>query len=554
MNPIKRKSRFSTNRGGYLIRRYTKHHGSYPHTLLVMPNLELHESYWPHVHHKKGHSGLVRQASGRIKHTAGALVRSHSTSEVPSHATNNTSNNKKKENTQDGEDENFEPMDPEELAMLNSIINTRRSMATAKALAQHEMEHLEVNRSNPNSHSASRTPSRAVSPSPMRHRCVKFAPLPFPEDEEMSIPPASNVDKDGEYGARTIGLSSSALNSSESLPETEDSRSVNNNSTTSLLSRVLSSERPRSETGDDTSSIHHFRGRRLSRFVHGRRDSELSLPDDSPPPSPGSTWEDRLRRREHIRAQRPGGTGMVTLLDGERIPARMAGDRAMEMEIDEDLQDQLWGFAALERYRMRVKDEEAERQKEARKGKGKLSKEQAKELQRRFENEMLVLGVEALNKAHQGSGKKMAKHHASGPESTTERRSSAMSASALALPSSEGTRVHADPSISMPWPSPRLPRRPDARGIVVVPLNQLGERPERPFEGRSWLYQLPLDWDSDESDDDATTVKSTRHRATTRAAGQEVVHSSRQRRSKRSEKTWDDEFWPRPSATRRMYM
>ncbi len=62
-------------------------------------------------------------------------------------------------------------------------------------------------------------------------------------------------------------------------------------------------------------------------------------------------------------------------------------------------------------------------------------------------------------------------------------------------------RKMVDPSISIPAPSPHLPRRPDARGHMVVPLPlaQLGRRPMRPREGRSWnIYESVLSQDSPE--------------------------------------------------------
>lgn len=71
------------------------------------------------------------------------------------------------------------------------------------------------------------------------------------------------------------------------------------------------------------------------------------------------------------------------------------------------------------------------------------------------------------------------------------------SISATRLSSPSETRLFADPSISLPVPSRLLPRRPDARGYAVVPLpgDQLGIRPNRPREGRVWLF------DSDEDSD-----------------------------------------------------
>lgn len=152
------------------------------------------------------------------------------------------------------------------------------------------------------------------------------------------------------------------------------------------------------------------------------------------------------------------------------------------------------------------------------------------------------------------------------PESTLSRQSSAVSGYSASAASKSASSLHntssshaaspmsnkrisLDPSVSTPAPSPWLPRRPDARGVAVVPLPQLGVRPERPREGRVWQSD-----DSDASDADKDDAK--RHakeadeeeeegsdldaeelleeerktamqkkRATTRAAGQEVVHA-----------------------------
>ena len=117
-----------------------------------------------------------------------------------------------------------------------------------------------------------------------------------------------------------------------------------------------------------------------------------------------------------------------------------------------------------------------------------------------------------------------------------------------------------DPRVSLPSPSPLLPRRPDAIGISVVPLEHLGVRPSRPYEGRSWLFSLPLE--DDDSDEEAPAARKAmqpestqqRQRKTTRAAEQEVVHGRRRTGLSRphNDSPWDDEFWPRPSATRKI--
>ncbi|KDN52030.1 hypothetical protein K437DRAFT_46404 [Tilletiaria anomala UBC 951] len=124
-----------------------------------------------------------------------------------------------------------------------------------------------------------------------------------------------------------------------------------------------------------------------------------------------------------------------------------------------------------------------------------------------------------------------------------------------------------DPSISLPTPSPLLPRKPDAKGHMVVPLPlpQLGRRPDRPQEGRSWMgvdsILLPESPEPESISSDEETASERRRRgdqpeaeeeeeeedgglnaeeeaeeerktaiqkkrATTRAAGQEIVHPS----------------------------
>jgi len=369
----------------------------------------------------------------------------------------------------------MEPMDPEELAMLNSIINTRRSMAAAQALAKQESVCPDTPRNTPS----------VVS----RDTHVHFAPLPFPEDDmelDMTEPALDELN----------------------APETPS---------TPVCDAQPADESPRPSLGGPnrralwpwplgTDALS------LRRWPSTQRSDSPSMEEleSSRTPSPPISMEERRRRRQHILSQRPGGTGMVTLLDGERIPARQVGDPQQEQDMDADLQAQLWGFAALERQRARVHATSPPR----------LSSERAAEVRRRHEDEMTALGVEALKKVRGDKAK--AREHAH-----TEPRS------------------HMDPSISMPSPSPHLPRRPDAKGIVVVPLPQLGRRPKYPYEGRSWLYKLPFD-DMDMFSDTKSHDDGGRRRATTDAARQEVVHASRHKRRH----DWIDEFWPQPSATR----
>lgn len=146
-------------------------------------------------------------------------------------------------------------------------------------------------------------------------------------------------------------------------------------------------------------------------------------------------------------------------------------------------------------------------------------------------------------------------------ESTIDSQLVDSPASSLRTASIRSFRRSRIPDLPSPWD---LPRRPDARGYSVVPLpgNQLGRRPDRPREGRFWQSdeedgedndeeysstedelpqrpytqkKIPSQVDSDdeqESDMDAeqlaeeerrTAVQ--KKRATTRAAGAELVSS-----------------------------
>ncbi|CBQ73817.1 conserved hypothetical protein [Sporisorium reilianum SRZ2] len=154
------------------------------------------------------------------------------------------------------------------------------------------------------------------------------------------------------------------------------------------------------------------------------------------------------------------------------------------------------------------------------------------------------------------------------PESTLSRQSSAVDGYTASVASKSASSLHTvgslhaasspmsakrlmlDPSVSTPVPSPWLPRRPDARGVAVVPLPQLGVRPERPREGRVWQYddsdasdagkdddlvrerreeeeeeEEGSDLDAEELLEEERKTAMQKKRATTRAAGQEVVHA-----------------------------
>lgn len=92
-----------------------------------------------------------------------------------------------------------------------------------------------------------------------------------------------------------------------------------------------------------------------------------------------------------------------------------------------------------------------------------------------------------------------------------------------------------DPSISLPAPSPWLPVQPGVRGRIVVPLPQLGRRPARPREGRVWADDASNDSDESESEEmdpeeeaeEERRSAMQKSRATTRAAGQEVLRAKK---------------------------
>ena len=60
-----------------------------------------------------------------------------------------------------------------------------------------------------------------------------------------------------------------------------------------------------------------------------------------------------------------------------------------------------------------------------------------------------------------------------------------------------------------------------------------------------WLCDKIDDDDDDDEDEQEEEPKPARRRATTQAAGQEVYMSHKPRKDE-----WDDEYWPKPSATR----
>lgn len=441
----------------------------------------------------------------------------------------------------DDSDDDFEPMDPEELAALNAIINTRRSMASAQNLAaQMELYYDKDGAAHTDS-----TGSASQSTQPSSTRRITFAPLPMPVLDSDSN---HSSDREEEYGE------AAQLERSASLGSRSDGDGQRRSRVRRSLSRLM---------GTRAASLSPIRAEALE-----------DAPEVEAEP-PLSAEEERLRRRKLIRAQRPGGTGMVTLLDGARIRARQVGDVKNENEDGEDFDPRLWGFAALERQRALIAQEDAQTipkqsdaaseprhaprsetpslqapgtqphcvdaartEADAQQQRRERSAAKAQELQRRHEDEVRALGSEAMARLRRERGADV-------------RRSRS---------TSQSLRVSPDPRVSLPSPSPLLPRRPDAIGISVVPLEHLGVRPSRPYEGRSWLFSLPLE--DDDSDEEAPAARKAmqpestqqRQRKTTRAAEQEVVHGRRRTGLSRphNDSPWDDEFWPRPSATRKI--
>ncbi|WFC96920.1 hypothetical protein MBRA1_003586 [Malassezia brasiliensis] len=481
-------------------------------------------------------------------------------------------------------DADFTPMDPEELAALNAIINTRRSMETARALAEIPTSNASTSKDLLRTYSLptsmSTPPPPPIPPSPSVRsalgttRRIRFAPFPEPIEED--------------YGAATSD-DEFALDDDEDDGELTHASKPRRRLSTGAQGLRLALERRRLALDDDE------RGRPLRPW---RRSWQRSASEsESPPPR---TQEERMRRRGMIRATRPGGTGMVTLLDGERIKARMVGDPHHERLVDQNIQDQLWGFAALERARLVAETNEPADAGEAHDGVAATAPAPpveaadsasappaarpaavppsasvpalgepiaadavpdicvtsptspaspasstarrshsvtADEIQRRHESEVIALGNAALAHVHR-----------------ERKHDKARGSTARSRPSSAASRAaSADAAVRASSPLQTLPRRPDAVGYRVVPLPQLGRRPERPHEGRVWAAWEMGDSD-DEDDEDAGVSVSYPLRATARAAGQEVVHTSHRPHSVSPKRTsaYDDEFWPAPSATRRI--
>lgn len=492
-------------------------------------------------------------------------------------------------------DADFTPMDPEELAALNAIINTRRSMETARALAEMPSSKASTSKDLLRTYSLptsmSTTPPMPGPPSPSVRsalgttRRIRFAPFPEPIEEDYG-----EAASDDEF----------ALEEEEEEEELVSMPKPIRRLSTGALGLRLALERRRLALDDDE------RGRPLRSW---RRSWQRPASEsESPPPR---TQEERMRRRGMIRATRPGGTGMVTLLDGERIKARMVGDPHHERLVDQNIQDQLWGFAALERARLIAETNESAAAGEADAGAAApapalpVEAEEAAstppaalppsasvpalgepiaafsmpdiylpstasapsptssaarrshgvtadEIQRRYESEVIALGNEAL--AHVHRERKHDKARASPARERGRLRVLDLDRARSRPSSAASSRAaSADAAVRAPQPLHTLPRRPDAVGYSVVPLPQLGQRPERPREGRVWAAWEMGDTD-DEDDEDVAASASYQLRATARAAGQEVVHASHRPHSIPPKRTsaYDDEFWPAPSATRRI--
>ena len=387
----------------------------------------------------------------------------------------------------------YEPMDPEELAALNAIINTRRSMAAARALANghttSEMDNIDKSYSSAYSESATSVPQSTKKP---LH--IRFAPV---------VPLELNDESNSESEAISV--------------EDEPQRDSTNSSMGLIRGWNTSTLGVRSAMQRARLGIEE-----LPESSRRRRFLQMIIPAEERS-SPVISAEERKRRRELIYQVRPTGTGMVTLLDGGRVKALQAGNPQHERQVEEEMQMQLWGFAALSQ-RGQETDESDDQDQTAEVTTNERSSEQLStsmlpaqrhlnrmaEVCKRHEDEVRALGAEALE----------------------------MHKRAKRAQITRGLRQKPDPSISLPDPSPLYPRRPDAKGILVVPMEQLGIRPSRPQEGRFWRWDYFEDSDDDDETSNANEFSEEiaedqrqqsilwKH-ATSRAAAQEVVHLRR---------------------------
>lgn len=394
----------------------------------------------------------------------------------------------------DDECSGYEPMDPEELAALNAIINTRRSMAAARALASgrttSEMDNNDESYSTACSQNAIATPQSTRD----KELHIRFAPVTPLEshDESDSESEAVSVDDDSQKDT------------------TKSSMGLIRGWNPSTLGVRSAMERARSGIEE------------LPESSRRRKFLQMIIPAEEGTP-PEISAEERKRRRQLIYQVRPTGTGMVTLLDGGRVKALQAGNPQHERQVEEEMHMQLWGFAALSQ-RGQETDESDERDQTTEVTAHGCSSDQSStsippaqrqlnrmaEVYKRHEDEVRALGAEALEMHKRAKRAQIARD----------------------------LRQKPDPSISLPDPSPLYPRRPDAKGILVVPIEQLGIRPSRPQEGRFWRWDYFEDSDDDDevsnenqaSEDIAEDQQQQsvlwKH-ATSRAAAQEVVHSRR---------------------------
>lgn len=356
-----------------------------------------------------------------------------------------------------------ESMDLEELAALNAIINTRRSMEAAQMLARGEQRPSAARRSLTNieigkerrfesindmgtpktvgdmdSTTSSKRPSQTDSPktqqtghtsSPRRPNVtrsisdqpandtsrIRFAPLPHAygpvppsaftsalksdqqtssngheqssdivDHQEYLLNGSRRLSEDGSFASyeradeKSIATESSE---SDSDDDSEPWRVRNSGSKSKWFLMSMSKgvftapsrkhRRPNSDMGAETAIAGELgtsprNDKRLSTQSsadgerHTRRrgrslkGSSRASSIKSRSSSVGSfDEEERDRRRQLIRASRPGGTGMVTLPDGTRIRARRVG----EEDSDEESKGH-WGFARLAREAKRQQADE----------------------------------------------------------------------------------------------------------------------------------------------------------------------------------------------------